>query len=113
MMECSGPRKDRRKSLKPVEYPGGATPGGVGRGGGLGGAESCGDWLGNLTVFVGPERVRMLASEPQLEQEGFPRVMRGEQQGRLEARQACSACDEPHGKAGRAWGGARSYLGPE
>lgn len=54
----------------------------------------------------------MLASEPQLAQEGFPRVMRGEQQGRLEAQPACSACDKPHSKAGRAWGGARSYLDP-
>ena len=105
-------KKDRRKSLNPVEYPGVATPGGEGRGGGFG-AESGGDRLGNLTVVVGPERVRMLASEPQLAQEGFPRVMRGEQQGRLKAQQACSACDEPHHKAGRAWGGARSYLGPE
>ena len=35
----------------------------------------------------------MLASEPKRAQEGFPKVMRGEQQGRLEAQQARSACD--------------------
>lgn len=54
----------------------------------------------------------MLASEPQLAQEGFPRVMRGEQQGRLEAQQARSVCDKPRSKAGRAWGGAKALPGP-
>lgn len=50
----------------------------------------------------------MLASEPKLAQEGFPKGTRGERQGRLEAQQARSACDTPTarpgvaGEAGRA-----------
>lgn len=68
---------------------------------------------------MGPERIRMLASEPKRAQEGFPKVMRGEQQGRLEAQQARSACDTRTarlgvaGEAGRAEAGAGTTWGPE